>query len=148
MSKKKRAQASGSGLADGIDVDSLRRAPLSAAIRKRANEIAARYTIYVAPNAYSSKPGSFLARVLELPYAFANGDTPEEALTKLERVMQTIIGAILERGDLPPEPGAANRTEQVNIRLTPGEKMRFERAAQNAGFRSISDYIRAAALRG
>lgn len=114
----------------------------------RARAIAATYTVYVAPNDKASEPGWYLARVLELPLAFANGRTPEEALTKLQRALEAIVTALLQRGESPPEPGGSNRTEQVNIRLTPGEKMRFERAAQNAGFRSISDYIRAAALRG
>ncbi len=145
MTKKRATRRSASGPAA---LESARRGPLDPVIAKRARAIAAGYTVYVAPNDKATEKGWYLARVLELPLAFANGRNPEEALNKLHTVLETVVGAMLERGESPPEPGGSNRTEQVNIRLTPGEKMRFERAAQSAGFRSISDYIRAAALRG
>lgn len=55
------------------------------------------------------------------------------------------VAVMLELGKrLPAARG--QRTAQVNIRLTPEEKMALEEAAAQRGFRGISDYVRATAL--
>jgi uncharacterized protein (DUF1778 family) len=38
------------------------------------------------------------------------------------------------------------RTEQVNIRLTPAEKVLLKRAARERGHRGLGDFLRALAL--
>lgn len=38
------------------------------------------------------------------------------------------------------------RTQQVNVRLTPEEKVILEGTARRKGFEGLSDFIRAAAL--
>jgi uncharacterized protein (DUF1778 family) len=52
---------------------------------------------------------------------------------------------MLERGQAPPA-AAGRRTEQVNIRLTPEEKLTLEEESERKGFRGLSDFVRAAAL--
>ena len=54
---------------------------------------------------------------------------------------------MLEEGQSPPPPASEGvRTEQVNIRFSAEEKLALETAARQHGFRSVSDYVRAAAL--
>lgn len=51
-----------------------------------------------------------------------------------------------DKGEAPPEGATERRSEQVNIRLTSMERLRIVHAAQRAGYRSVSDDMRAAAL--
>jgi uncharacterized protein (DUF1778 family) len=37
-------------------------------------------------------------------------------------------------------------TEQINVRLTPEEKLLLEEMARSKGFRGISDFVRSASL--
>lgn len=54
---------------------------------------------------------------------------------------------MLEMGEKPPAPASeALRGVQLNIRLTYEEKLLLEAAARRDGFRSVSDFVRAAAL--
>lgn len=54
----------------------------------------------------------------------------------------------LKIGERPPAPASQNKREsKVNVRLNTTEKMTIEESARRAGFRSISDFIRTAALR-
>lgn len=57
------------------------------------------------------------------------------------------IATMLERGEQPPGPAReGKRDQQVNIRLTAEEKLFLEAAANRDGFRSLSDFMRAASL--
>ena len=57
------------------------------------------------------------------------------------------VASMLEDGERPPAPAsAAKRDRQVNIRMTADEKFRLEQAARREGFRSVSDFIRTAAM--
>lgn len=110
---------------------------------EEAGRFSDRYSEVLTPN----EAGGFLARAIELPTAFANGDTREEALAGLRRAIRTIVAALLESGQEPPAPsGIERRVEQVNIRLTPRERLQLESAARKHGFRGLADYVRAAAL--
>lgn len=142
--KKTRRPRSGSGL--GIPEDVPVRT-LTAATRRKARPIADRYTLFVGQNQDQSGRGLFLARCLELPGAFANGRTRDEAIEKLKHVLEIAVGSMLERGAPLPAIGEVKRSEQINVRLTRTEALRFEHAAKRAGFRSISDFLRSAALR-
>ncbi|MDP6542114.1 MAG: hypothetical protein QGF07_04935, partial [Phycisphaerales bacterium] len=57
-------------------------------------------------------------------------------------------GMLLENGETPPLPCNQTRSEQLNIRISPLEKLRLESATAQGGFRSISDYVRFAAVSG
>jgi uncharacterized protein (DUF1778 family) len=55
---------------------------------------------------------------------------------------------VLESGKAPPSPASEDkRTEQVNVRLTKGEKFAFEDAASRQGYRGVSDFVRSAAMK-
>jgi len=57
------------------------------------------------------------------------------------------VATLLESGEHPPAPARdGNREHQMNIRLTAEEKLALEAAARQRGFRSVSDYVRHAAL--
>jgi uncharacterized protein (DUF1778 family) len=54
---------------------------------------------------------------------------------------------MIESGQTPPAPASENkRTEQINVRLTPEEKLTLEEAARSKGYRGISDFVRSASL--
>jgi uncharacterized protein (DUF1778 family) len=45
-----------------------------------------------------------------------------------------------------PSDAKGRRDQQVNLRLTAEERLRLDAAASREGYRSLSDYVRAAAL--
>lgn len=83
-----------------------------------------------------------------MPTVMADGKTIEACIAELKEALTFAVATMLEMGDKPPMPASAGKREQqVNIRLTADERMRIEEAARQAGFRSVSDFIRAAALK-
>ena len=68
----------------------------------------------------------------------------------MTNVLDATVGAIattLESGGTPPAPAReGKRDQQVNVRISADEKMRLEEIARREGYRSVSDFIRAAAL--
>jgi hypothetical protein len=57
------------------------------------------------------------------------------------------VASMLQHGEVPPAPAReGKRDQQVNIRLTAEERLSLEAAAAKAGFRSLSDFVRSAAL--
>lgn len=79
----------------------------------------------------------------------AMGDGPDIA-SCAKAVLEAAVAGIasmLEAGETPPRPAKeGKRDQQVNIRLTTEERLALESAASRAGFRSVSDYVRSAAL--
>lgn len=74
-------------------------------------------------------------------------DTPEEALEESLLQSALVIVEMRQDGIPPPEPLAGlPRDQQVNIRLTAEERLTLESLANREGFRSVSDYVRSAAL--
>jgi predicted RNase H-like HicB family nuclease len=105
--------------------------------------IAEQYRIILEP----SDDPKYVGHTLELPGAIDGGDTPDEAVSHVRAAATTLVAYLLEQGRTPPSPASdAKRSEQVNIRLTPEEKLLLEGAAQREGFRGLSDYVRAATL--
>ena len=117
--------------------------PFARSIIREAKAIADQYRLIVRPN----DNGRFKANVLELPLVFAHGATASESLEKCQEMARFALSCMLEAGERPPAPmGENKRSEQVNIRLSLEEKLRFEEAARQQGFRGVSDFIRAATL--
>ena len=84
-----------------------------------------------------------------MPAVFADGKTIEACARETLDALTTAVATMLEIGQRPPSPASdGKREQQVNIRLTADERLRIEEAARAEGFRSVSDYIRAASLRG
>jgi predicted RNase H-like HicB family nuclease len=136
---RKTAEAFDDAGQPGIDVV----ATPSAASLARAREgvIAYRYIIE------RTGPKRFVGMTVELPGAIATGKTPEECYARTVRSQEMLAAHMLEEGVPLPAPSAeAKREAQINIRVTEFEKLQLESAAQRQGFRSVSDFLRAAGL--
>jgi predicted RNase H-like HicB family nuclease len=113
------------------------------AIERRARQIAERYRLVLEPDA----DVGFVGRGLELPTVFADGPSADQCVLATREALTAAVATMLEMGLRPPEPAAKNaRQAQVNVRLTVEEKLILEDSARRAGFRGISDFVRAAAL--
>ncbi len=119
--------------------------PFDPALLRRAREIASSYRL-----TFEADPDvGYLGSSVELPGVFADGKTIEACARETLEALTTTVATLLETGQRPPSPASeGKREQQVNIRLTADERLRIEEAARVEGFRSVSDYIRAAALRG
>ena len=116
--------------------------PFSPAVWKRAEALAARYRIVI-----WHEDGEYYGRGLELPFVLNDGTTPDNCVRAVREILATTVAAMLERGETPPAPASdAKRTEQVNVRLTPEEKLLLEQSARQGGFDGISDFLRAKAI--
>ncbi len=84
-----------------------------------------------------------------MPLVMADGRTLESCANAVLEATVAAVAVLLESGQRPPSPARdAVRDQQVNIRLTAEEKLLLEDRARQAGFRSLSDYVRAAAIGG
>lgn len=114
------------------------------AILDRAREITLGYRLVIQP----AEGLGFIGRSVELPGVMAGGKTHEECVRATVAATETAVATLLEMGQKPPVPSSAQkRTEQINIRLTPEEKLVLEEESQRRGFRGVSDFVRAAVLK-
>ncbi len=112
--------------------------PFAKQILRRAAQVASRYQVII-----KFEDGEYYGRGLELPLAMGDGKSPDECVASTRRAMAVCVATMLEDGETPPRPASeGRRTEQVNIRLTPEEKLLMEESARAKGFRGISDYVR------
>jgi predicted RNase H-like HicB family nuclease len=89
----------------------------------------------------------FVGSSLELPTVFADAQTPKECFQVTQEALAVAVATMIESGQRPPQPVSdQKRTFQVNVRLTPEEKVLLTNAAHNSGFRGISDFVRSTAL--
>jgi predicted RNase H-like HicB family nuclease len=113
------------------------------AVLQKAREIVTAYRITLE----SDPDGGYVGSVVELPYVFNEGKTADECVSNTRDAAAAVVATMLEKGERPPRSASpVRRTEQVNVRLSPGEKQYLEDAASHSGFRGLSDYIRVAAL--
>ena len=118
--------------------------PFDPKIIKRAKDIAATYRIVI----HTDEDLGYFGTSVEMPTVMADGATVEACVAELKEALIGAVATMLEMGDKPPLPASSGKREQqVNIRMTADERMRIEEAARQAGFRSVSDFIRAAALK-
>lgn len=117
--------------------------PFDAATLRRAAEIAARYQIVLE----QSEDVGYLGRTVEMPFVMADGPTLESCAEETIEATTAAIATMIEMGQRPPSPAREGKREaQVNVRLTAEEKLILEQTARADGYRSVSDFIRAAAL--
>ncbi len=118
--------------------------PFDPSILRRAREIADGYHLIL-----HFEDDDFYGRALEMPNVMNDGKTPDECVENTRDILTTVIAYLMEKGEPVPAPaGESKRTEQVNIRVTPEEKLLLEETARQKGFRGISDFIRSAGLAG
>jgi predicted RNase H-like HicB family nuclease len=116
--------------------------PFDPAVLRRAREIAAEYQIIL-----QFEEGLYYGRGLEMPTVMNHGKTPDACVRATRDALTTAVAYMLESGQTPPSPASENkRTEQINVRLTPEEKLLLEETARSKGFRGISDFVRSASL--
>ena len=116
--------------------------PFDPDILRRARAIVDTFQIVV-----RVEDGEYVGRGLELPESMGVGADPKACVEETRAVMTSVVAFMLESGQSPPPPASEGaRTEQVNIRFSPEEKLALETAARQQGFRGVSDFVRAAAL--
>lgn len=117
--------------------------PFDPAIEGRARELAERYRLVLEPE----PDVGFVGHGLEMPSVFADGPSAEECVRATRDALTVAVATMLEMGMRPPAPAAKRaRQAQINVRLTAEEKLVLEDSARRAGFRGVSDFVRAAAL--
>src|SRR5689334_22387472 len=113
------------------------RRPFDPAVVKNAEEIASRYTVLVSPE----PDVGYLGRILEMPYVMADGKNRAACIEQTLEAAAAVVATMIERGEAPPSPASdEKRSEQLNIRLSVMEKLQLESAAEQKGYRSVSDY--------
>jgi predicted RNase H-like HicB family nuclease len=116
--------------------------PFDAAVLARAKEIAAQYKIVL-----EFEDGDWYGHALEYPEAMGDGKTVGRCVRSTREGIVAGVATMLEMGQTPPAAAReGNRSVQVNVRLTPEEKVALETRAKAKGFRGLSDFIRATAL--
>jgi len=114
-------------------------APFSAALIRKAREIARSYRIAIE----KSESLGYIGTAIELPSVFADGRTPGECYDATQEALTVAVATMLDAGQRPPQPAAAmKRNTQVNVRLTYEERSLIATAAANSGFKGLSDFIR------
>lgn len=116
--------------------------PFDPALFKRAKALAEAYQIVL-----HAEDGEYYGRGLEMPFVMSDGRTPDACVEATRGALTAAVATMLERGEVPPSPASEQRrSEQVNVRLTPEEKLLLEEAARNRGYRGIGDFVRSATL--
>lgn len=83
-----------------------------------------------------------------MPLAMSDGRTPEACVRNVLESTTLAVATMLEDGLKPPAPTReGRRDQQVNIRLSAEERFTLEQRARDSGYRSLSDFMRAAAMR-
>ena len=121
---------------------SLRR-PFSRRVLARARRIVDGYCVTLRREAEVGWCGSSL----ELPTVFADGPSPQRCVAETTDALVATVATMLEKKLRPPASARADkRDQQVDLRVSTREKAVLEHAARQHGFRSVSDFIRNAAL--
>jgi predicted RNase H-like HicB family nuclease len=118
--------------------------PFDPAVWKQAANTVRKYQVL---SWYDEDENAYFGQCVEIPNCMSHGATPAERDAMVAEATTLCVACMLEQGQRPPTPlSESARTTQVNIRLTPREKTILEHAAQAAGFRGVSDYVRARVL--
>jgi predicted RNase H-like HicB family nuclease len=116
--------------------------PFAADVMKRARAIAEGYQIVL-----QFEDGEWYGRGLEMPFVMSDGQTAEACVRSTREALALAVATTLESGKAPlPAASERKRSEQINIRVTPEEKLLLEAAARRRGFRGLGEYVRSASL--
>lgn len=117
--------------------------PFAPSVLRQARELAYQYRLILEP----SDDLGFMGTSIEMPLVLGDGKTPDACVRETREALVSAIATMIENGEAPPAPSSEElRTEQVNIRLTPREKLLLEEAARSKGFRGVSDFVRTTTL--
>ena len=116
--------------------------PFSKDVAAKAARIAMQYKIVL-----ERDEGGWIGHGLELPNVYGDGKKVADCVASVREAMTAAVATMLEAGQVPPAPAReGRRSRQVNVRLTPEEKLVLESRARQKGFRGLSDFIRAEVL--
>lgn len=119
--------------------------PFDAEVLTEAQQWAAEYQIAVR---FDKEEGGWVGRCVELPLCIGISADLTKCVNDTRDVVVTAVAVMIESGEKLPVPVSdEQRTEQINLRLTPTEKYRLEDSARRGGFRGVSDYVRSAVLK-
>jgi predicted RNase H-like HicB family nuclease len=111
---------------------------------RAARAIAERYRFLVEPDADGD---GYVGSSVEMPGVLGGGPDRASCIADTLEATVTSVATMLEKHQKPPSPSLDHkRDQQVNIRLTAAEKLRLDEASRREGFRSLSDFLRAAGL--
>ena len=114
-------------------------------ILAKAREFVRGYRIILERNAELG----YIGNSVELPTVFADDKELGECYRSTEEALIVAVATLIEEGRKPPLSSLAKRrTEQVNMRLTPDEKLRMKSKADALGYKGISDFVRHCAIEG
>lgn len=118
------------------------RRPFAPSVLAEARKVADGYQVVL-----NCEDGHWYGRGLELSYVFGDGKTVDAAVADTRQAMTVAVATMMENRERPPAPAKmGRRTEQVNVRLTPDEKLLLETVAKRNGYSGMSDFIRAVAV--
>ena len=118
--------------------------PFASGVLAEAERLAGEYQVAVR---FDKKEGGWVGRCVELPLCIGFGADPTACVQETRAVIVTAAATMIENGERMPAPASEEqRTEQINLRITPSEKYRLEDSARRGGFRGVSDFVRSAAL--
>jgi len=124
----------------GTDLQGALGRPFDLKLLTRARSVVSNYQLILRPD----PEVTWLGSAVEMPGVFADGPTPDSCVKNVREALAGAVATLLELGESPPE--AEQRTEQMNIRVTRGEKERLSRSARRDGFRGVADFVRTVAL--
>ncbi|HOB74359.1 MAG TPA: type II toxin-antitoxin system HicB family antitoxin [Phycisphaerae bacterium] len=119
------------------------RRPIDEKVLKKAKQIARQYRVIVEP---AGRAG-YIGRSIEMPGVMADGKTPAACIEAMYESLAFGVAVMLEMGETPPLPCNKRRDSQINVRVTAEEKFFLEDTARRRGFKGISDFLRALAMR-
>src|SRR3972149_362440 len=67
----------------------------------------------------------YIGSSIELPTVFADAKTPDGCVKATREALTVAVATLLELGKRPPS-GRHQRTQQVNVRLTAGERLALD----------------------
>src|SRR6266550_1866847 len=92
--------------------------PFDGNVMRRAQQIASKYQIVI-----QEQGDGYLGRGLEMPLVMNDGKTPAECVKATRESLVSAVAYLLESGKRPPAAASeSQRSEQINIRLTPEER--------------------------
>ena len=85
----------------------------------------------------------YIGTSIEMPTVLAEGKTPDKCLKATQEALIITASTMIECGKMPLQGSIlAKRNIQVNVRLTPKEKLLLKSASSSRGFNGLSDFIR------
>ena len=103
----------------------------------KAKELASGYHIILERSAELGYIGSSV----ELPTVFADDKDPGECVKAIQEALIYVVATMITSGRKPPS-SAKQRSVQVNMRLTPYEKLLLSSRAKSRGYKGVSDFLR------